>query len=419
MARCSVLAFGARLRHPASIGHERSEGAPFPAMKVLFVSGEFPPMQGGVGDYTREIGLALRDLDCEVHVATSIHAGPAPGLAVHPVVARWNWGCWGTLLGLVRGLQPDVVHIQYQAAAYAMHPAINFFPRRLRRIADRPRTLVTFHDLKVPYLFPKAGRVRRWAVMELARRCDAAIATNREDLEGLQHEMGSTPVLIPIGSNIAPSPPPAYDRAAWRARWGAGAGDLLLCFFGFINDRKGVDTLLHALKLLVADPQARTRPLLLFIGGQTGDSDPTNVEYLVRMRSLVIELGLGEHVLWTGYVPPEEVSANFLAADLCVLPFRDGVSFLHGTFHAALAHGLPIIATQPRLALPELVDGGNVLFVPRGDPQALAEAIVRLAVAPDLRRALGKGAQALAQEFRWEKIAADTLALYRTLCVGG
>jgi glycosyltransferase involved in cell wall biosynthesis len=387
-------------------------------MKVLFVSGEFPPMQGGVGDYTCEIGLALRDLGCQVHVATSTHASPRPGLAVYPVVARWNWGCWGTLLDLIRRLQPDVVHIQYQAAAYAMHPAINFFPRRLGRVADRPRTLVTFHDLKVPYLFPKAGPVRRWVVTELARRCDAAIATNREDLESLRRELGSTPALIPIGSNIAPSLPPGYDRAAWRARWGAGPGDLLLCFFGFINDRKGVDTLIHALKLLVADPQARTSPLLLFIGGQTGASDPTNVEYLARMRSLVVELGLGERVVWTGYVPPEEVSANFLAADLCVLPFRDGVSFLHGTFHAALAHGLPIIATQPRLALPELVDGGNVLLVPRGDPQALAEAIVRLAAAPDLRRGLAEGARALAQQFRWDKIAADTLALYRTLGAG-
>ena len=49
-------------------------------MRILLITGEFPPMQGGVGDYTREIGLALCELGCEVHVATSSQAGPTPGL---------------------------------------------------------------------------------------------------------------------------------------------------------------------------------------------------------------------------------------------------------------------------------------------------------------------------------------------------
>ncbi|MGC9333113.1 MAG: glycogen/starch synthase, partial [Anaerolineae bacterium] len=88
-------------------------------MKVLFVTGEFPPMQGGVGDYTREIGLALAGQGCQVQVATSVHAGPAEGLDVLPVVERWGWGSWGILLDIIHSQSPDVVHIQYQAAAYA------------------------------------------------------------------------------------------------------------------------------------------------------------------------------------------------------------------------------------------------------------------------------------------------------------
>jgi glycosyltransferase involved in cell wall biosynthesis len=388
-------------------------------MEVLFITGEFPPMQGGVGDYTREIGLALSDLDCKVHVATSARAGPVPGLTVHPVVERWTWDCWGTLLDLIHHHRPDVVHIQYQAAAFAMHPAINFLPWRLRWLGEsRPRSVVTFHDLKVPYLFPKAGRLRRWVVNELACRSDVAITTNREDLESLERELGSAPVLIPIGSNIDPALPADYDRDAWRARWGAGPDDLLLCFFGFVHHRKGVDTLLRALSLLIADPAGPSNPQLLMIGGQTGASDPTNIAYLDQTQTLAAELGLGDRVLWTGYVAAAEVTANFRAADLCVLPFRDGVSFLHGTFHAALAHGVPILTTRPRVHLPELEDGGSILLVPPDDPQALAEAITQLADQPDLRRTLAAGAQSLSAQFRWDKIAADTLALYRTLGAG-
>jgi len=387
-------------------------------VRVLLVTGEFPPMQGGVGDYTREVGLALAEQGCQVQVVTSVQGGPVAGLEVRPSVARWGWGCWRVLHRAVAGFRPDVVHIQYQAAAYGLHPAINLFPRRLRLQAGRPLTAVTFHDLKVPYLFPKAGPVRRWIVTELARGSDSAITTNRDDFEELSGRLPSPPVLIPIGSNIRPRLPAGYDRDAWRARYGAGPGDLLISFFGFVNDRKGVDTLLRALALL-ANGRDGLNPRLLMIGGQTGASDPTNVAYLALMRQLMARLGVEERVAWTGYVEAEEVSAAFQAADVCALPFRDGVSFLHGTFHAALVHGVPIVTTRPRLDLPELAHGENVWLVPPEDPEALAEAIGHLAAAPEQCRVLGEGAAALSGEFHWDRIAASTLRLYRRLGAGG
>jgi len=376
-------------------------------------------MQGGVGDYTREISLALRALGCEVQVLAPTQAVPVPGLTVHPIVEQWDWSCWGTLLNLVQNQKPDIVHIQYQAAAYAMHPAISFWPWRLRRMgAGRPRSVVTFHDLKVPYLFPKAGPVRRWVVNELARRSDASITTNREDLERLSEVLADPPALIPIGSNIAPEPPATFDRDAVRSRWGVGRDDLMLCFFGFINDRKGVDTLLHALHALVCDPPTVGRVSLLFIGGRTGASDPTNIAYLTRVDALIAELNLEDRVNWTGYVPAEEVTASFMGADICVLPYRDGASFLHGTFHAALVHGMPILTTQPRVDLPELIHGENIYLVAPDDAGALAAAIGQLAADQPLRQRIGAGAKVLAEMFRWEQIAADTLELYRAIGAG-
>jgi glycosyltransferase involved in cell wall biosynthesis len=383
-------------------------------MRILLVTGEFPPMQGGVGDYTRQVAEGLAEQGCSVQVLTSVRGGPVEGLDVVPQVDRWDWGCWRLLYRAIARYRPEVVHIQYQAAAYGLHPAINLFPRRLRLVRDRPGTVVTFHDLKVPYLFPKAGPLRRWVVTELARSSDAAITTNRDDFEELGRRLPAAPGLIPIGSNIQPRLPEGYDRDAWRARYGAAPGDLLLCFFGFINDRKGVDTLLHAVRLL-AEEDGVANPRLLMIGGQTGTSDPTNVAYLAQIQQLIARLGLRERIQWTGYVEAEEVSAAFASADLCVLPFRDGVSFLHGTLHAALVHGMPIVTTRPRLALPELIHGENVFLVPPQDPPSLAEAIRSLARAPALRRALGEGALALSAGFRWDRIAARTLSLYRRL----
>ena len=391
-------------------------------MHIGLITGEFPPMQGGVGDFTRELGKALAALGCQVSVITSTKAGnqrQMDGIAVFPVIERWDWRCWGVILNLVRELEPDVINIQYQTAAYGMHPAINLLPKRLRREPQRPRVVITYHDLREPYLFPKAGPLRRWITCEPARQSDAVIVTDHEDGTRLTLRVSRLTHLawIPIGSNIAPAPPPNYDRDAWRARWDAGPGDLLLAYFGFLNESKGGETLIRALAEVVNHGVSAS---LLMIGGQVGASDPTNVAYLRQVEALITELGLSERVMWTGYTPAPEVSANLLAADICVLPYRDGASFRRGSFMAALVHGCATVSTRSPMpndqcSMPNLIDGENVLLVPPDDAQALAAAIIRLAEDTNLRRRLSAGAAALAQHFTWESIAARTLALYKTL----
>lgn len=391
-------------------------------------------MQGGVGDFTYEVGRALHELGAAVTVLTSTAAGPPRhegGLRVEPRLARWGWDSWRTILRTAEEVEADVLNIQYQAAVYGMHPAINFLPLRLRAWKHRPGVVVTFHDLRVPYLFPKAGRVRWWVVLALARWSDAVIVTNEEDLETLApYPLSPAPYLIPIGSNIEPRPPVAYDRDAWRARWGVGPEDILLSYFGFLNESKGGETLIRALDRVVKQGY---RARLLMVGGKWGSSDPTNVAYARRVEALIDELGLSERVMWTGYTSSEEVSANLLASDICVLPYRDGASFRRGSLMAALAHGLPIVTTiansEWRIAnsqlstlhsplstyLPRLRDGENVLLVPPDDVAALAEAIARLADSPELRHELRQGAKELSQAFGWDGIAKKTLEVYHAV----
>ncbi len=388
-------------------------------MRVLLITGEFPPMQGGVGDYTSEIARGLVR-EHAVRVLTSrLAAGNSPA-EVLPLAGKWAWSIVPLVRKQIGVFAPNVVDIQYQTGAYGMHPAINFLPRLLKqfpaRRVPRPRYVVTFHDLRIPYLFPKAGPVRDWVTRELARSSDAVIATNPEDALKLLDWHIRRVSVIPIGSNISTTLPPGYDRSAWRARLGVVDNEILLCHFGFVNSRKGCDTLLRALAQI---PGAR----LLMMGGQTGASDPTNVTYMSQMQALIAELGLSTRVLWTGFTPPEIVTAHFRAADLCVLPYREGASYRHGTLMAALAHGMPIVTTElshtpaPRdtASLPILRDGDNCLLVPPGDPAALAAAINRAMGSPQLRARLGQGACTLAAHFSWDKIIQQHVELFARL----
>lgn len=384
-------------------------------MRIVLVSGEYPPMQGGVGDYTREMA---REFAAQGHtvwvvvsnaLATAYAEREALPWRVLPVVEDWRWRCWRSIVDATREVQPDVVDIQYQAAAYDMRvPAINLLPCRLRRASDAT-VAVTFHDLKPPYLFPKAGPLRTRAVRVLGCLSDAVIVTNAEDEATARAWWGGRggrrPQLhqIPIGSNIAVAPPAGYARNAWRAAHGYGDADLVWAYFGFLNESKGGETLVHAL--------ARTpcNHKLLMVGGRVGTSDPTNEGYAGQVEALIADLGVGDRVAWTGYVATGEVSAALIGADIAVLPYRDGISFRRGSLHAALAHGCAIVSTMPRMPIVELRDGENVLLVPPDDSQAVCEAALKLEDDEDLRQRIGEGARELAATFAWDHIARRTV----------
>lgn len=381
-------------------------------MRACLVTAEYPPQQGGVGDYTRELAAALQRQGVDAVVLTGGAPGPEDAAGPTPVVRpidTWGWRCWRGLDAAIRALAPQVVHIQYQAAAYGLHPAINLWPRFS---PWRRATAVTFHDLRVPYLFPKAGPLRFRAVLELARASGQAIVTNVEDCVLLGPHLRQPPALIPIGANIQPAPPPGYDRSAWRAQAGVGEQETVLAYFGFLNESKGAEELVLALARL----RRRGLPVTLWlIGGQVGASDPTNAAYLAQVQQLIAAQGMEPYVRWTGFTAAAEVSANLLAADLCVLPFRDGVSFRRGSLMAALAHGLPVVSTLPRLELSQVHDGENMALVPPHDDAALAERIALLAVDLPARRRLAAGARALARLFDWDQIAARTVEVYEAL----
>ena len=186
----------------------------------------------------------------------------------------------------------------------------------------------------------------------------------------------------------------------------------MLGYFGFLNESKGGEELVETLALLAA----RGAPVhLLMIGGRAGSSDPTNLAYAERVDRLIADLGVEERVHWTGYSSPESVSAGLLATDVCVLPYRDGVSFRRGTLHACLVHGRAIVTTQPAVSLPETRDGENMMLVEPRDPEQLAQAVMRVASDRALRMRLETGSVALAAEFTWERIARQTAALFGRL----
>ncbi|MBK9751189.1 MAG: glycosyltransferase family 4 protein [Chloroflexi bacterium] len=377
-------------------------------MRVGLITGEYPPMQGGIGAYTRILAHSVAALGHEVHVLSRVGSTEdEPAIHLDPLIGTWDVRSLGAIRAWARGV--DVVNLQYQTAAFDMSPIVHFLPD----VIGRTPVVTTFHDLRFPYLFPKAGRLRDWIVAHLAKSSNGVIATNHEDALKIGHLPCTA--LIPIGSNILKPLADDFDAVEWRRQAGAGDGDFLLAYFGLINRSKGLEPLLKC----VAKLRAEHVPARLIMIGNAGSSDPTNVAYMEEIDGLIERLELAPYIHRLGYIEDDTVIGAYLtAADAVVLPFADGASYRRGSLMAAIRYGCPTVTTIPRVHIPTFQNQDNLLLVTPDDPHALTHALHRLYESPQLRVRLKQGAAALALDFGWSEIARDTVEFYERVIKG-
>jgi glycosyltransferase involved in cell wall biosynthesis len=371
-------------------------------MRIGMITGEYPPMQGGVGAYTALLAREFAATGHGVHVLTTPPAvsGSRDGVTVDARMRGWGVGALSAVRTWVRDVQPDLMVMQFQTAAYRMSPFVHFLPDALRGVPF----VTVFHDLRHPYLFPKAGRLRDAIVMRLARASSGVVVTNHEDAARIAHLPRTC--LIPIGSNILAH---VDDASAWRAHAGADQDTALIGYFGLINQSKGVDTLLGALRRLL-DSGVRAR--LLLIGAVAGHSDPSNITYARQMEARIADLHLSDHIARTGYVGEQDAAGYLAACDVIALPFADGASYRRGSLMAAIRLGCPIVTTHPVVPVPTFVHGETMYLVPPGAEGALAEGLRAVLDDARLRDRLRRGAAGLAGEFEWSAIARSMLAFF-------
>ncbi|MBI1282325.1 MAG: glycosyltransferase [Anaerolineaceae bacterium] len=373
-------------------------------MRVGIVTGEYPPMQGGIGAYTHILAHEMKHQGAAISIFTDRKAS-----SVDPDILIMNWmKSWGidslTLINQwARDFQADVINVQFQTAAYEMSPWIHFLPR-----FSKMPVVTTFHDLRHPYLFPKAGGLRGRIIIELAQKSAGVIVTNHEDyarLTQIEHKK-----LIPIGSNIRQPLPDDFEVEKWRTEVGANPNDFVIAYFGLFNQSKGLDILIDSL----ADLRKERVPVrLLLVGGGLGSGDPTNEAYFESLKAQIQRLGLVAFIHTTGYLDNEsDVGAYLAASDVVALPFTDGASYRRGSLMAAIQYGCAIISTIPTVEIPTFRNGENMLLIPRGDKNALTAALNEVRQSPDLRLRLQLGASELSKQFDWSKITQETLDFF-------
>jgi len=329
-------------------------------VRVLLVTGSFPPMVCGVGDYTEALAGALAGrAGTEVAVLTSSGAESGGGkpYQVFPVIEEWSPAEFGKVRDIVRSWRPDVIHIQYPTQGYKGSLARKLPVYLLRLWVP---VIQTWHE----YLPPDTRFTRR----ELTRavRPGGVIVVRPDYRQHLPWWYRLLMVhrrmeLIPNAPTIPRAVLSDAERAEVRRRY-APEGKALLVFFGFLFEHKGIDDLFRIL-----DP-ARHH---LVLAGDVKDWDPYQVGLLRRVRAPP----LAGQVSVTGFLPSAEVARLLAAADAIVLPYRGGGGDWNTSLKAAMLQGTFILTTSTGRHGYDAAE--NVYYARPGDLEDLGEALAR------------------------------------------
>ncbi len=382
-------------------------------MRVLLAAQRFPPAIGGVDRHVEALARRLPAEGIEPVVVTTDLRTPRPW-------TRWT----------IAELPPPDRYPVFRHRPFLALPLPNDLgvvsPGMLRRLLSEPGALVHAHGFaqfptwagslastlrRRPLVVtphsdpgrPRWGRAGfdalvRWGTLDRARRVIAETQMEREFLSRIGVPNDRLRV-IPGGIDLSTCPPAAPREPPANA-------PLRILFVGRVEfEQKGVDVLLDAAQRL-----ARRTDLEWRIVGEIWVPPEVLAVRTARLPPSV-------RLVVTGRRSESELDQEYRTADLLVVPSRFepfGLVLLEG-----LARGLPIIASRVG-GMPEIIgESGTALWVPPGDPAALAEAVERLADDPALRRRMGSAGRHRAEAFDWARRIPEVARVYREAVAEG
>ena len=181
----------------------------------------------------------------------------------------------------------------------------------------------------------------------------------------------------------------------------------LVGYVGVMGKQEGIDYLLRAAAHLVHELK-RSDVHFGLVGGGTS---------LDEMKALARELGVSEHVTFTGRVPDAELLEVLNTADVCVNPDVANEMNDISTMNKIMEY---MALAKPMVQF-DLTEGRHSaqdasLYARRNDPQDLARKILELLEDPERRRAMGEyGRRRVVETLEWRHEAPRLLAAYDSL----
>jgi glycosyltransferase involved in cell wall biosynthesis len=264
--------------------------------------------------------------------------------------------------------------------------------------------VATIHDviyMACPEDLPSlAGRLYYRAMMTACSRMATRLITDSnhskdEIVRYLKADVAKIEVIYPAVDPFFQSGADPAEVASVRSRFGIDRDYIL--YVGIYKPRKNHARLLKAFQLLLKTG-ARSR---LVIAGPMGEGKPI-------LQRLATELGIAEHVVFTGFVNDADLRALYSGARVCVCPsLYEGFGF---TVLEAMACGTPVVCSSAT-SLPEVAGKAALYFNPY-KPEEMAVQLGLAFSSDSMRSALIADGGRNLLRFNWTETARQTLTVY-------
>jgi len=264
--------------------------------------------------------------------------------------------------------------------------------------------VATIHDviyMACPEDLPSlAGRLYYRIMMHACSRMATRIVTDskhsKDEIARYLHaDPAKIEVVYPAVDPCFQSPTDAAEVASVWSRFGIDR-DYILCV-GIYKPRKNHAALLKAFQLLLNSGIQ----LQLVIAGPMAEGEPI-------LRGLAQELGIAQHVRFTGFINDSGLRALYSGARVYVCPsLYEGFGF---TVLEAMACGTPVVCSSAT-SLPEVAGKAALYFDPH-KPEKMATQLLRALSDDAVRASLIANGRTNLLRFNWEETARQTLAVY-------
>jgi len=332
-------------------------------MKIAFITGSYPPDTCGIGDYTAQLVIALRQ----------------KGVVIE-VICRTDWRLnnIGNIVKTIRSVNPDIVHIQYPTVGFGK----KLTPQLLSLIIP---SVVTVHEVSEAHILRKLSLYPFFL-----RSKHIVFTTAYEQRFAVQRApwISRRCSVIPVGSSISTATQ-EHERNVSE-----------IIYFGLFRPQKGLEDVFTLASLI---KQMDLKLHVRLVGKPYPKDSPYFKDFYRRSEDLPIKWDMDL---------ADDVAADLLArSSIAYMPFPDGASGRRTSLLALLANGVATITTRGAHTPPSLEQA--VVF--SQNPEEALRLVEKIRADNDLRKRLSDNGRAYANQFNWDTIAQKHIELYEKL----